>query len=252
MIVVNHSFKAANRQSYNLNQDLESFAALVSHDLQAPLRSLTMFTELLVREYQDNLDASAKKYLERISNSGSRMQTLIADLLTYSRAGNSEQTWVMVDLNQVLHQVMENLHSTIAKSHAKIRVESLPKLVINPTEITQLFQNLLENALKFCGDRPPEIKVSASKQQQKWLVAVADNGIGIAAEFQLQIFQVFKKLHHEDTYSGTGIGLSICQKIVERYGGEIWVESTIGKGSIFYFTIPINVCSPQRNAEMEQ
>ncbi|WP_019504814.1 ATP-binding protein [Pleurocapsa sp. PCC 7319] len=251
-LISNYQLEVANSHLPDSERDLESFAALVSHDLQAPLRSLTMFTELLVREYQDDLNEGAKKYLERISKSGSRMQTLIANLLAYSRAGKSEQTWVMVDLNQVLHQVTENLHSAIAKSHAKITAGSLPELLINPTEITQLLQNLLENAIKFCGDRSPEIAISVSKQQQKWLFAIADNGIGIAAEFQLQIFQVFKKLHPEDIYSGTGIGLSICQKIVERYGGEIWVESTLGKGSTFYFTIPINAFSPQTNAGMKR
>lgn len=247
LLLANHQLATANRQLLDSNRDLESFAALISHDLQAPLRSLTMFTELLVDEYQDNLDDVAKNYLERISNSGLRMQTLIEDLLAYSRAGKSEQTWVMTNLNQVWHQVTENLYSAIAKSHAKIEVGSLPELLINPTEITQLFQNLLENALKFSGDRTPQITVSASRQEREWLIAMADNGIGIAAEFKLQIFQVFRKLHPENIYSGTGIGLSICQKIVERYGGKIWVESILGQGSTFYFTLPIDACSLQTN-----
>lgn len=247
LLLANHQLATANRQLLDSNRDLESFAALISHDLQAPLRSLTMFTELLVDEYQDNLDDVAKKYLERIINSSLRMQTLIEDLLAYSRAGKSEQTWVMTNLNQVWHQVTENLYSAIAKSHAEIEVDSLPELLINPTEITQLFQNLLENALKFCGDRTPQITVSASRQEREWLLAMADNGIGIAAEFKLQIFQVFRKLHPENIYSGTGIGLSICQKIVERYGGKIWVESILGQGSTFYFTLPIDACSLQNN-----
>ena len=252
LLLANHQLVAANRQLLDSNRDLESFAALISHDLQAPLRSLTMFSELLVDEYQDNLDDVAKKYLERISNSGSRMQTLIEDLLTYSRAGKSEQTWIMIDLNQVWHQVTENLYSAIAESHAEIEVGSLPELLINPTEITQLLQNLLENAIKFCGERTPQINVSARKQEREWLIAIADNGIGIAAEFQLQIFQVFRKLHPENIYSGTGIGLSICQKIVERYGGKIWVESILGKGSTFYFTLPMDVYSLKTNPEIEQ
>lgn len=252
LLINNHQLGAVNRQLLDSNRDLETFAALISHDLQAPLRSLTMFTELLVDEYRDNLDEGAKKYLERISNSGSRMQTLIEDLLAYSLAGQSKQTWIMVDLNQVWDQVTENLHSAIAQSHAEIIVGNLPELLINPTEITQLLQNLLENALKFCGDHTPQINVSATKQEQEWLIAIADNGIGIAAEFQLQIFQVFRKLHSEDIYSGTGIGLSICQKIVARYGGKIWVESILGQGSTFYFTLPMDLSSLQSSFRIEQ
>ena len=247
LILANYQLEAANRQLLDSNRDLENFASIVSHDLQAPLRSLTMFTELLVDEYQNGLDEGAKKYLERIINSGSRMQTLIEDLLAYSRAGKSEQTWITVDLNQVLHQVTENLHSAIAKSKAKIVVGDLPQILTNPTEINQLLQNLVENAIKFCGEKPPQINVTAKKQGQEWLIAIADCGIGIEAEFQSQIFHVFYRLHPDDTYSGTGMGLTICQKIVERYGGKIWVESTVGKGSTFYFTLPINVY-PQQTA----
>ena len=243
LILANNQLEAANRQLLDENRDLEKFAFIVAHDLQAPLRSLTMFTELLVNEYQDDLDEGAKKYLERICSNGFRMQTLIEDLLAYARAGKSEQTWVMVDLNQVLHQVTENLHSAIAKTQAQIVVGNLPQILINPTEIIQLFQNLVENAIKFCEEQPPQIKVTASNQGQEWLIAIADNGIGIEAEFQSQIFHVFQRLHPDDTYSGTGMGLAICQKIVERYGGRIWVESTIEKGSTFYFTLPIDADS---------
>lgn len=239
LVVANHQLQATNRDLLNSNRDLEHFASMVSHDLQAPLRSLTMFSELLTSEYQDDLDPKAQEYLERIANSGSRMQTLIEDLLAYSRAGKGEQTWVMVDLNQALQQVKDNLHSAIAQSQAKIAVGDLPKILVNPLEINQLLQNLLENAIKF-GGKAPDIKVTAVQKEGEWLISVTDNGIGIADEFQSEIFQAFKRLHSTDVYPGTGIGLAICQKIVERYGGEIGVKSTLGKGSTFYFTLPLH------------
>ncbi len=231
--------------------ELEDFAATVAHDLQAPLRSLNMFTELLAQEYQHELDEKAQQYLNRITNSSSRMQILIEDLLAYSRAGTSQQTWIMVDLNQILHQVIEDLQPAIAKTGAEITVKDLPQILINPREIQQLCQNLMENAIKF-SQPAPKIEVSATKQDQEWLFTITDNGIGIAPEFQLTIFQVFQQLHPVDVYSGTGIGLAICQKIVERYGGKIWVDSIVGEGSTFYFTLPINVCPQLENASIDK
>ena len=220
------------------NPDLAEFTSTVVHDLQAPLRSLTMFTELLAQEYQNDLDEKGQLYLDRIFQSGSRMQTLIEDLLIYSRTGSGEQTWITVDLNQTVVQVQADLQAAIAETGATITVEDLPQLLINPQEIHQLFQNLLENAIKF-GGKNPQIAVSVTAQGQEWRFAIQDNGIGIAPEFQTQIFEVFQRLHPDDVYPGSGMGLAICHKIVQRYDGKIWVKSAVDKGSTFYFTLPI-------------
>jgi len=170
------------------------------------------------------------------------MQTLIKDLQAYSRAGKSEQTWIMVDLNHAWQQVEENLQYAIATAEAKIVVGDLPQVLINPTEISQVLQNLLENAIKFSSKQPPYIEVNATKRAKEWLISIKDNGIGIKAEFQSQIFQAFGRLHSSEAYPGAGIGLATCQKIVERYGGQIGVESAEEKGSTFYFTLPMDTC----------
>ena len=223
----------------NLNQELEEFVSTVSHDLQAPLRSLTMFAELLAKEYQDELDEVGNKYVKNIANSGMRMQTLIQDLLFYARAGKSDQTWVSVDLNNIIDKVTQDLQATIIETQAEIIVKNLPTIFVNPSEIVQVFQNLISNGIKFCNKQPPRIEIQAQQQAENWLISVKDNGIGIEPRFQEQIFQVLQRLHSAETYPGTGIGLAICEKIIQRYDGKIWVESELGKGSTFYFTFPV-------------
>ncbi|MEL7010484.1 MAG: ATP-binding protein [Cyanobacteria bacterium J06588_4] len=232
-----------------VSASLDDFTSTVVHDLQAPLRSLTMFTELLAQEYQDELDEKGQQYLDRISHSGLRMQTLVEDLLAFSRAGVGEQTWMKVDLNQTIELVKADLQSAIASTAAQITVNKLPQILINPKDIHQLFQNLIENALKFC-DRAPEISISVVAQGEEWLFTVEDNGIGIAPEFQSEIFEIFKRLYPADIYPGSGMGLAICQKIITRYDGTIWVESVVGKGSTFNFTIPINLCPQSPTAKI--
>ncbi len=224
-----------------VNQELEEFVSTVSHDLQAPLRSLTMFAELLAKEYQDELDEVGAKYIQHIANSGMRMQTLIQDLLLYARAGKSEQTWVSVDLNSILDKVTQDLQAAIAATQAVIIAEDLPTIFVNPSEIAQVFQNLINNGIKFCSEQQPRIEIKAQQQAENWLISVKDNGIGIEPEFQEQIFQVLQRLHPPEAYPGTGIGLAICQKIIQRYDGKIWVESQPGKGSTFYFTFPVYI-----------
>jgi len=236
-------------QSTDKKPDLAEFTSSMVHDLQAPLRSLTMFTELLTKEYQQELDEKGQLYLDRIAASGSRMQTLIEDLLTYSRTGTGEQTWITVNLNQTVDRVQSDLQSLIAQSKAKISVDDLPQLLLNPTEIYQLFKNLIENALKFSETRP-RIDISVTAQGEEWLFAIEDRGIGIAPEFHSQIFEVFQRLHSDDVYPGNGIGLAVCQKIVKRYESRIWVESQIGKGSTFYFTLPMNIGPQASNARI--
>ncbi|WP_319421009.1 ATP-binding protein [Pleurocapsa sp. FMAR1] len=230
-----------NHHLSGLERNLEEFTSLVSQDLQTSLSSLTMFTDLLTKEYQSGLDQTAQNYLASISNSSSRMQTLIEDLRNYAQAGKSEQTWLMVDLNQVMQQVIKDLQKAIADTKAEIMVGDLPCILINPQEIYQILQNLLENALKFSGN-DPRIQITAVQQEQAWLIAVADNGIGIPQEFHSQVFQVFHRVHSTEAYSGAGIGLAVCEKIIDRYGGKIWVESNGDRGSTFYFTLPMDVC----------
>ncbi len=244
-LVLNNQLKE-NHQLSGLERNLEEFTSLVSQDLQASLSSLTTFTNLLTnnlltKEYQNDLDQTAKNYLASINNSSSRMQILIEDLRNYAQAGKSEQTWLIIDLNQVMQQVITDLQQAIADTKAEIVVGDLPSILINPQEIYQILQNLLENALKFSGS-DPRIEIAAVQQEQAWLIAIADNGIGIPQEFHSQVFQVFHRVHSTEAYSGTGIGLAVCEKIIDRYGGKIWVESNGDQGSTFYFTLPMDVC----------
>ena len=226
--------------SQSSNADLEQFAAEVVEDLQAPLSSLTSFTALLADEYHNDLNENAFRYLEKINDSSVKMQAMLRDLETYARAGTSEQTWLTVDLDLILHQVIDCLQSKISVSHAEIIADNLPPILINPQEMKRVLENLIDNALKFNHNRP-RIEITATKQQQEWLIAVADNGIGIAPEFQLAIFQAFQRLNSADTYAGNGLGLAICHKIINRYGGRIWVESDLDRGSTFFFTVPISI-----------
>lgn len=222
------------------NQRLESFAYTVSHDLQEPLRSINMFTQLLQREYREDLDGQAQEYLGYITSSAVRMQTLVRDVLAYSRFGTTQQTRSEIDLNRLLETVQIDLRGIIEETEAEIVVGDLPTVIVNPTEIGQLFRNLISNGIKFKSDRKPHIKITSQRQDNQWLFTVEDNGIGIEAEHQDVIFQPFRRLHPQEQYSGSGIGLAICQKIVERHQGYIGVRSQLGKGSIFYFTLPIS------------
>ena len=230
---------AAKNCELNLvNQQLESFAYIVSHDLQEPLRSINLFTQLLQQECQEDLEPQAQEYLGYIIGSAARMQTLVRDILAYSRVGTSKQTRLNVDLDRLLETVQIDLQGTIRETKAKIVVEELPTVLVNPTEISQLFRNLISNSIKFKSDRQPVIKISSQLLDNQWLITVEDNGIGIETEYQNIIFQAFKRLHSQEQYSGSGIGLAICQKIVERHQGYIGVQSQPGKGSTFYFTLP--------------
>ncbi|MGK7948675.1 MAG: response regulator [Xenococcaceae cyanobacterium] len=230
--------ETVNIELRNTNQELEKFAYIVSHDLQAPLRSLSMFTQLLAQEYREKLDSQADEYISYIAGGAMRMQTLIQDLLTYSRAGKNEQTWVSVNLAEILNQVILNLQANITENKAEITVKNLPTIIANPVEMSQLLQNLIANGIKFRSKVKPKIEIDTVSHGRRWLISVKDNGIGIEKQYRQQIFQPFQRLHTHNQYPGTGIGLTICQKIVERYGGSIWVESVVGKGAIFYFTLP--------------
>ena len=229
--------------------DLAEFTTTVVHDLEASLKSIAMFSELLAEQYQNKLDRQGREYIERITDGSTRIQDLVEDLTRYSRAGNGQQTWLKVDLNRVVEQAESELQLAIAEPEFTTTIGDLPQILVNPQDMHQLFQNLLENAIKF-GGNSPEINISATVREEDWLFAIADNGIGIEPQFQTQIFEVFQRLHPSALYSGNGIGLAICQKIVRRYNGKIWVESKLGKGSTFYFTLPMDTCPQIASAKI--
>jgi signal transduction histidine kinase/CheY-like chemotaxis protein len=229
----------SNDELRRANADLEQFAYSASHDLQEPLRQVAVYSQLLEARFADKLDGKGLNYLAYCVEGAHRMEQLISDLLAYARATQGGDVPARpVDTNQVLSEVCKNLATTIDESGAVISSSGLPILLGDVVPLTHLFQNLISNALKYRGKDAPRIVVSAQSQADSWLFTVRDNGIGIPQEFQSQIFGIFKRLHNKKEYPGTGIGLAICQKIVERYGGRIWVESEVGQGSTFFFTLP--------------
>ncbi len=220
------------------NQELEHFAYVASHDLQEPLRTITSFIQILERRYKDRLDEEALQFMGFIVDGAKRMQTLIHDLLEYSRINRFNTGFEKVDLNDVFSTVSRVLKDKIETHDALIMAEHLPEVYGNRVQLTQVFQNLVDNAIKFkAKKRKPEVTVSVIDRKDKWELIFSDNGIGISQEYFQRIFVIFQRLHTVEEYSGTGIGLAICRKIIERHGGEIWVESKPGKGSAFHFTL---------------
>jgi PAS domain S-box-containing protein len=222
------------------NRDLEQFAYVASHDLQEPLRAVGGYVKLLERRFPETLDAKAREFVGGAVDGALRMERLISDLLTFSRVGTHGGSFVPTDLNAVLQQTLANLCASIQSADAVITHDGLPTLKVDGTQMMQLFQNLLSNALKFRSPSPPRIHVAVQKQDRRWVFSVRDNGIGIDPRYFERIFHVFQRLHTRRQYPGTGIGLAICKKIVERHGGELWVESEPGEGATFYFSIPEN------------
>jgi PAS domain S-box-containing protein len=224
------------------NDDLEQFAYVASHDLQEPLRMIASYTQLLERRYKDKLDADARDFISFAADGATRMQTLINDLLAYSRVGTQAKAFAVVDCSEVLKRALKNLEIAIEESRARITAADLPRVIGDATQLTQLFQNLLGNAIKFRGDKPAVAHVSAELKKhgaaREWQFAVRDEGIGIEPKYFERIFIIFQRLHTRDQYPGTGIGLAVCKKIVERHGGRIRLESEGGKGTAFYFTLP--------------
>ena len=231
--------KEANANLIRSNQELEQFAYVASHDLQEPLRAVNSYAQLLARKYQGNLDAKADKYINYLVEGATRMQQLINDLLEFSRVGTRGKELVPTDCEKILSQVLQNLQVAIAQNHALITHDSLPTVTGDETQLIQLFQNLLSNAIKFHREEPPRVHLSVQQEEKEWTFTVQDNGIGMEPEYFDRIFTIFQRLHSKSEYPGTGIGLAICKKIVERHGGRIWVESQLGSGTVFYFTLPI-------------
>ena len=220
------------------NQDLEQFAYVASHDLQEPLRMVASYIQLLQRRYKDKLGSEADEFINYAVDGVVRMKTLINDLLVFSRVNTQELKLEPADTNEILETIKVNLRTAIEESGTVINAEKLPVINANKLQLTQLFQNLVSNAIKFRGDKTPVIDISAKHEADEWMFSVTDNGIGIEKEFADRIFIIFQRLHNYAEYPGTGIGLAICKKIVEKLGGHIWVESEPGKGSTFNFTIP--------------
>jgi signal transduction histidine kinase len=220
------------------NKDLEQFAYVASHDLQEPLRAVSGFVELLRRNLDKSLSEKTNEYMNFSIDGAKRMQSLINGLLEYSRIGTQGRKPQKVNSKEVLDEALARLHASIGESGAKITADDLPTVYFDDMQLMRLFQNLIGNAIKFHSDQPPQIHVSAVRQDTAWRFAVRDNGIGIEPQYAERIFMIFQRLHTRKAYPGTGIGLSICKKIIERHGGKIWVESAQGQGSTFYFTVP--------------
>ena len=228
----------ANAELARSNAELERFAYVASHDLQEPLRMITSYMQLVERRYKGKLDADADEFIGYAVDGANRMKALINDLLTYSRIGTRGKPFAPTDLEEVLAHVCNNLAMAIAETGAVITHDPLPTVLADDNQMMQLLQNLVNNALKFRNSAPPAVHLTAARSGNEWIFQVRDNGIGIEASYFDRIFVVFQRLHTTADYPGTGIGLSVCKKIVERHGGRIWVESTPGAGSIFYFTLP--------------
>jgi PAS domain S-box-containing protein len=221
------------------NQELEQFAYVASHDLQEPLRAVAGYLGLIESRLRGELDDKSQSHLDGAVQGAARMHALITDLLALSRVGTQGKAFEPTDLNSVLDRALQSVNASVQEAGAKITRDPLPTLCVDAGQMAQLFQNLFGNAVKFRSDRPPEIHVSAQRQaDDQWLFAVRDNGIGIEPQYFERIFLIFQRLHTRKEYPGTGIGLAICKKIVERHGGRIWVESQPGQGSTFFFTIP--------------
>ncbi len=264
------ALKQLNDELVNSNRELEQFAYIASHDLQEPLRAVIGYTQLLMQDYQTHFDAAAQQYAEYIVDGGKRMQQLIQDLLHYSRVGTRDLVFAPLDSNVVLNQVLGNLQVAIAERQALVTSDPLPTVTADKLQLTQLLQNLIGNAIKFCRDDAPRVHISARRtgkaeaqkeqgeqrehegdasentqretsphpSESTWLFSVHDNGIGIKPRYLERIFEIFKRLHTRTEFPGTGIGLAVCKKIVDRHGGHIWAESQPGAGTTFYFTLP--------------
>jgi light-regulated signal transduction histidine kinase (bacteriophytochrome) len=219
-------------------EELQQFAYVASHDLKEPLRMVTSFVQLLAQQYRGRLDAEAEQYIDFAVEGAQRMGVLIHDLLAYARLETRQEEWGPTELERVLTDTLRLLQPAVTESGATITHTPLPTVVADGRQLGQVLQNLLSNALKFRGSEPPRIQLRAQRQGPDWVVAVQDNGIGFEPQYAERIFKMFQRLHTHRAYAGSGIGLAVCKKVIERHGGRIWAESTPGQGATFFFTLP--------------
>lgn len=220
------------------NDELAQFAHIASHDLQAPIRMIASFLELLQERHANKLDEEGREFISYALEGATRMQALVEGLLSYSRVDSQGADFEMLDLNEVVAEVLADLHTDTFTNGARLCVGPLPSVCGNRAQMRQLLQNLIANAIKFRTEDDPRIEISSVRSKGSWTVSVADNGIGIDPASSERIFELFGRLHGVSEYPGSGLGLSLCKRIVENHGGRIWVEQDEGGGSIFFFTIP--------------
>lgn len=223
------------------NEELEQFTYIASHDLKEPLRMVTSYTQLLKKRYKEKLDTDANEFIDFAVDGAIRMQNLINDLLDFSRVTTQGKAFEYIELNECINQAIKNLKVAIDESDAQITCSDLPTIKADKLQMSQLFQNLISNALKYRGNNRPKIHISVTENEHEWQISITDNGIGIDPLYKEKIFIIFQRLHSKSEYSGTGIGLAICKKIVGRHEGRIWVDSEINHGSTFHFTIKKNL-----------
>lgn len=243
----NEEIEVKNKQLAVSNENLSQFAYVASHDLKEPLRMINSYTRLLEKKYTGLFDNNAKEFMFFITDAVDRMSTLLDDLLEFSRAGDKKFTDDLLDFNDVILIVESNLKVQLSELNATLKMEAkdLPLIKVNRTQLVQLVQNLVSNGVKFRGERDPVVTINCQLKDEKMVFSIADNGIGISEENKSKVFEMFRRLHTRDEYAGTGIGLATCKRIVDHYGGDIWVESTLGEGSTFYFTLPATVVEYQ-------
>lgn len=230
-----------NKNLINSNRDLEQFACIASHDLQEPLRKIMSFSEILKENLESKLDEENKNYLNIIIDGGIRMSQLIKDLLEFSRVQSDSSEFIKTDLNKILQDVLSNLELYIKEKKARINISNnLPTILGNPTLLQEVFQNLISNSLKFGNNENIKIEINCQLEQKKWLISIKDNGIGFDNKFSEKIFNIFNKLHSRNIYPGTGVGLALCQRIIEKHNGKIWAKAEPNKGATFFLTLPKN------------
>jgi light-regulated signal transduction histidine kinase (bacteriophytochrome) len=231
--------EAALQEMGRSNAELEQFAYVASHDLQEPMRMIANYTQLLGERYRGKLDEQADKYIHYAVDGAIRMQELIQDLLKFSRVGTQQTAPRATECGAVVEQALKNLQAAVQENGAVVNWHGLPLVLADSSQLTQVFQNLIGNAIKFHGAEAPMIQIDAEEKDHEWILTVSDNGIGIPSESWQDIFVIFRRLHTRTEYAGNGIGLSICKKIIERHGGKIWIEAQAKPGCCFKFTLPL-------------
>jgi light-regulated signal transduction histidine kinase (bacteriophytochrome) len=236
---LNEELERRNQVLERSNIELQQFAYIASHDLQSPLRSVSGFIQLLKKKYEDQLDEQAFDWIRRAVQATGQMQTLIRDLLAFSRVDSRARPFVLMSFQDVFNDAVNQLEPSIRDAGGQVTCGQLPQVIGDRSQLVQLMDNLIGNGLKYHGEKVPHVHVSAEQIEHSWTFSVRDNGIGIAPEHYERIFEIFQRLHDKRDYPGTGIGLAVCRRIVGRHGGTIWVESTPPRGSAFHFTIPV-------------